>query len=76
MDDAWEIARMVGLDKDIEDMPMGMHTIVNEGGTNLSGGQCQRLLIARAIANKPAIVFLTRQPVCWITTPKALLLKV
>ncbi|SFG13201.1 ATP-binding cassette, subfamily C [Desulfotomaculum arcticum] len=57
MDDAWEAARMAGLDQDIKAMPMGMHTVVSEGASTLSGGQRQRLLIARAIVNRPKIVF-------------------
>lgn len=55
--DAWDAARACGLDQDINAMPMGMHTIVSDGGGTLSGGQRQRLLIARAIVNKPRIVF-------------------
>jgi ATP-binding cassette subfamily C protein len=39
-------------------MPMGMHTYVSEGGGTLSGGQRQRLMIARAIVNRPKILFL------------------
>jgi ATP-binding cassette subfamily C protein len=56
-DDAWEAARMAGLDQDIQSMPMGMHTMVPAGGGTLSGGQCQRLLIARAIVHKPRIIY-------------------
>ena len=57
LDDAWTAARMAGLDDDIRAMPMGMHTVVNEGANTLSGGQRQRLLIARAIVNRPRMIF-------------------
>ncbi len=57
LDDAWEAARMVGLDEDIKEMPMKMHTVVPPGGTTLSGGQRQRIIIARAIVNKPKILY-------------------
>jgi NHLM bacteriocin system ABC transporter ATP-binding protein len=57
LDEAWEAARMAGLAEDIEAMPMGMHTVISEGGGTLSGGQRQRLLIARAIVNRPRILF-------------------
>ncbi len=57
LDDAWEAARRAGLDEDVANMPMGMHTFISEGGGGLSGGQKQRLLIARALVRKPRIVF-------------------
>jgi ABC-type bacteriocin/lantibiotic exporter with double-glycine peptidase domain len=58
IEDAWDAAERAGLAEDIRNMPMGMHTYVSEGGGTLSGGQRQRLMIARAIVNKPKIIFL------------------
>ena len=55
-DEAWEAAEVAGIADDIRDMPMGMHTMLSEGGGGISGGQRQRLMIARAIAPKPKIL--------------------
>jgi len=56
LDDAWEAARIASIAKDIEEMPMGMHTVITEGSGGVSGGQKQRLMIARAVAPKPKIL--------------------
>ena len=56
LDEAWNAAKLAGIDKDIKEMPMGMHTIISEGSGGVSGGQKQRLMIARAIAPKPNIL--------------------
>jgi NHLM bacteriocin system ABC transporter ATP-binding protein len=57
LNDAWEAARLAGLEADIKLMPMGMHTLVSEGGATVSDGQRQRLMIARAIVNRPRLIF-------------------
>ena len=56
LDDAWEAAETAGIAQDIREMPMGMQTIISEGQGGISGGQKQRLMIARAIAPKPQIL--------------------
>ena len=56
LDEAWEAAEKAGIADDIRAMPMGMHTFISEGQGGISGGQKQRLMIARAIAPKPKIL--------------------
>ena len=56
MDDAWEAAEAAGIAQDIREMPMGMQTMISEGQGGVSGGQKQRLLIARALAPKPKVL--------------------
>ena len=55
-DEAWEAAELAGIADDIRAMPMGMQTLISEGHGGISGGQKQRLMIARAIAPKPKIL--------------------
>lgn len=56
LQDAWDAAEIAGIADDIQDMPMGMNTLLQDGGGTISGGQRQRLMIARAIAPKPRIL--------------------
>lgn len=53
-----EILKKTGIYDEISEMPMGMHTIIDENAKTISEGQKQRLLIARAIAGNPSILFL------------------
>ena len=56
LEEAWQAAETAGIAEDIRRMPMGMQTIIAEGQGGISGGQKQRLMIARAIAPKPKIL--------------------
>ncbi len=56
LQEVWDAAEIAGIAEDIRDMPMGMNTVLQEGGGTISGGQRQRLMIARAIAPKPKIL--------------------
>ena len=56
MEGAWEAAEIAGIADDIRALPMGMHTFISEGNGSISGGQKQRLMIARAIAPKPKLL--------------------
>ncbi len=55
---AEECAIMAGIHDEIMAMPMGYQTLVGDMGNVLSGGQKQRILIARALYQKPKILFL------------------
>ncbi|MEV0410651.1 NHLP bacteriocin export ABC transporter permease/ATPase subunit [Streptomyces sp. NPDC050448] len=58
LEEAGEAAVLAGLAEDIKAMPMGMHTMLSDGGGTVSGGQRQRLMIAQALIGKPRILFL------------------
>ena len=56
--DAWEYLRLVCLDEEIREMPDGIETLVGNGGIRLSGGQAQRLALARTLCHKKPVLIL------------------
>jgi ABC-type multidrug transport system fused ATPase/permease subunit len=50
--------RIANLDKFVNELPLGLETIVGENGSNMSGGQRQRLGIARAMFTQPHLLVL------------------
>jgi NHLM bacteriocin system ABC transporter ATP-binding protein len=57
-EDAWYAADLAGLGGDLRRLPMGLATRVDETGEGFSGGQLQRLMIARALVRRPALLLL------------------
>ncbi|RYY29996.1 MAG: peptidase domain-containing ABC transporter [Chitinophagaceae bacterium] len=55
---AVEVSRITGLHDFVQGLPMHYHTVLSEQGVNLSGGQKQKLALARALYRDPAILIL------------------
>ena len=58
LEDCKRVCRLACADEFIEQFPDGYETYIEQGGTNVSGGQKQRLCIARALLKRPKILIL------------------
>ena len=54
-DEMWEALRIAQAEDFVRDMPEGLNATIAQGGSNVSGGQRQRLAIARALIRRPEI---------------------
>jgi NHLM bacteriocin system ABC transporter ATP-binding protein len=58
LEQAWAAAEGAAVAEEIRALPMGMYTVIGDGPSTLSAGQRQRILIARALVRKPAVLFM------------------
>ncbi len=75
LEDAELAAKQMGILEEIRAMPMGMHTWIAEGAKNISVGQRQRIILARAIIHKPKILLLDEATSALDNITQALILK-
>ena len=57
-EEVWQAARAAGIEREVKAMPMGMMTMVGSSGSVLSGGESQRVTIARSLIGSPRIMLL------------------
>ena len=57
-EDLWDALKIVEIDKEINSMPLKLSTPLGERGIGLSGGQIQRLMLARALVRKPLLLLM------------------
>jgi len=57
-DDIWCAAELAGIAEDLRRLPLGLGTRIGEDAQGFSGGQVQRMLLARALVRRPAVLLL------------------
>jgi ABC-type bacteriocin/lantibiotic exporter with double-glycine peptidase domain len=57
-DDIWKALEIAAVDRDVASLGLGLSTPISDADPTLSGGQVQRILLARAVAGNPKIVIL------------------
>ena len=57
-EEVWQTARTAGIEREIKAMPMGMMTMVGASGSVVSGGESQRVTIARSLIGNPRVMLL------------------
>jgi ABC-type bacteriocin/lantibiotic exporter with double-glycine peptidase domain len=56
--EVWRALALAGLADDVHQLPMGLNTMVSEDNASFSGGQIQRLMLARALVKRPPVLIL------------------
>jgi len=56
--DVWAAAELAGIADELRRLPLGLGTRVGEDAQGFSGGQIQRMLLARALVRRPAVLLL------------------
>ena len=56
--EVWEALEQAAVANEVRAMPMQLETLLSESGGNVSGGQVQRIAIARALVTKPKVLIM------------------